>query len=496
MALQIVVGGVARNLTEPERFEASLQFSAIPNSVASVNVLPLNGNFNMAQRSIGAPVALTIGAMVAGGSCIARFVSDGTNIPSITGAVALNNLGYDNTQAGLINILNVWTDDGTTVFYNWSQPDSQTPGTPAPVFSVQPTVSGTAQEGQTLTSTTGTASNTSSYSRQWLRAGVAVSGQTGATYALTSADIGSAMSVRVTATGPTGLTGQATSAETAAVISAGGSITVPGAPTGATATAGDGSVSVAFTAPANNGGATITGYRVTLSTGQTATGTASPISVAAPNGTAVTATVAAQNSAGYGAESSASNSVTPVAATSAAMRLTGLNNLTESGDGTAGWNYKATSGAGYTGYGVSTVAIPAGAEGYFEVRQPDSGGVSIAIIGLKTSSASQNYTSFAYSVQPLLPGQGSQRYIQITGASAGAAPNGATVLTALGQRYRVGTRINGANLDAYIEVTSDNGVTFQLVHTWPNIPKVAYYCGLSTGTSANNATNTRSLGAS
>lgn len=91
-------------------------------------------------------------------------------------------------------------------------------------------------------------------------------------------------------------------------------VVAPGAPTSAVATAGDGQASVAFTAPASNGGSAITGYRVTASTGQTATGAASPIVVLGlANGAAVTFTVAAQNTAGYGAESAASNSVTPAA---------------------------------------------------------------------------------------------------------------------------------------------------------------------------------------
>lgn len=88
--------------------------------------------------------------------------------------------------------------------------------------------------------------------------------------------------------------------------------TVPGAPTGVSATAGDTTASVSFTAPASTGGAAITLYRATASTGQTATGASSPITVPGlTNGVAVTFTVAAQNLNGYGSESSASSSVTP-----------------------------------------------------------------------------------------------------------------------------------------------------------------------------------------
>lgn len=102
-----------------------------------------------------------------------------------------------------------------------------------------------------------------------------------------------------------------------AVRIGGAAATAPGAPTIGTATAGDGTVSVAFTAPASNGGSAILDYQVLLSTGQTATGASSPISVAAPNGTPVTATVRARNAVGYGPASAASNSVTPAAGVAA-----------------------------------------------------------------------------------------------------------------------------------------------------------------------------------
>lgn len=95
---------------------------------------------------------------------------------------------------------------------------------------------------------------------------------------------------------------------------AGSSTTVPGAPTIGTATAGDGYVDVAFTAPASSGGSAVIDYTATLSTGETATGTTSPIRVTASNGPARTATVAARNSVGTGPASAASNSVTPAPA--------------------------------------------------------------------------------------------------------------------------------------------------------------------------------------
>jgi hypothetical protein len=89
--------------------------------------------------------------------------------------------------------------------------------------------------------------------------------------------------------------------------------TVPGAPTIGTAAAGNAQASIAFTAPASDGGSAITGYTATSNPGGlTGAGTASPITVAGlTNGTAYTFTVTATNANGTGPASSASNSVTP-----------------------------------------------------------------------------------------------------------------------------------------------------------------------------------------
>ncbi len=87
----------------------------------------------------------------------------------------------------------------------------------------------------------------------------------------------------------------------------------PDAPTIGTATAGDTQADVSFTAPASNGGATITGYTVTSNPGGfTGTGAVSPITVTGlTNGVSYTFTVTATNSAGTGGASGVSNSITP-----------------------------------------------------------------------------------------------------------------------------------------------------------------------------------------
>ena len=94
---------------------------------------------------------------------------------------------------------------------------------------------------------------------------------------------------------------------------------LPGAPTIGTATAtGSTTASVAFTAPTNTGGLSITGYQVLSSPGSiTATGASSPITVTGLTAaTSYTFQVRAQNSIGYGSYSGSSNSITTSAAPS------------------------------------------------------------------------------------------------------------------------------------------------------------------------------------
>jgi len=81
--------------------------------------------------------------------------------------------------------------------------------------------------------------------------------------------------------------------------------TVPGAPTNVTVTGITGGGSVSFTAPADNGGDTITSYTVTVSPGgATNTGSSSPISITGlTSGSVYTAVVSATNSIGTGPNS-------------------------------------------------------------------------------------------------------------------------------------------------------------------------------------------------
>src|SRR5207248_256507 len=109
------------------------------------------------------------------------------------------------------------TVTGTNVAGSSSATSSQTgvvstPPAP-PANTALPTISGTAQQGQTLTSSTGTwTGNPTSYAYQWRRCDsggascVDIAGSTASTYVVAQADVGGTLRVVVTATNAAGST--------------------------------------------------------------------------------------------------------------------------------------------------------------------------------------------------------------------------------------------------------------------------------------------------
>ena len=184
------------------------------------------------------------------------------------------------------------------------------------------------------TATAGNASATVNWTAPASNGGSAITGYVVTPYIGATAQSATTVGV-VTSTSITGLTnGTSYTFRVAAINSVGTGAqsadsnavtpaTVPGAPTIGTATAGNASATVNWTAPASNGGSAITGYVVTPYIGATAqsattVGVVTSTSISGlSNGTSYTFRVAAINSVGTGAQSANSNAVTPVAPNSA-----------------------------------------------------------------------------------------------------------------------------------------------------------------------------------
>jgi hypothetical protein len=174
-----------------------------------------------------------------------------------------------------------------------------------------PTVSGTAQVGQTLTASPGEWTGApTSYQFSWHRCDSQgncspIAGETASTHLIGDADGGHRLRVEVTATNSLGTSLPAYSAPTAVVPA------LPTAPRNVNAVGGDKSATVSFLPPLSDGGSALT-YTVTVSPGgATFSGSSSPIAVTGlTNGVVYTFTVTATNANGTG-PSSASNPVIP-----------------------------------------------------------------------------------------------------------------------------------------------------------------------------------------
>ncbi|MDH4479952.1 MAG: fibronectin type III domain-containing protein [Rhodoferax sp.] len=138
-----------------------------------------------------------------------------------------------------------------------------------------------------------------------------------------------------------------------------GAVKAPGAPTIGTATAGNASASIAFSAPSSNGGAAITGYTVYCVAGKTTkTGeaTSSPVTVSSlTNGKVYSCTVKATNSKGTGAASGAV-SVTPISITVPNAPTIGTATAGNASASIAFTVPSSNGGAAIIGYTVSCVA--------------------------------------------------------------------------------------------------------------------------------------------
>ena len=120
--------------------------------------------------------------------------------------------------------------------------------------------------------------------------------------------------------------------------------TTPSAPTSLSATPGDGSASITFTA-GSDGGSAITNYKYQVDSGSwtalSPTDTTSPVTIPVSNGVSYTVKLRAVNSVGSGAESVASSSFTPRTTPSAPTAL-----VATAGDGQVKIAFTAGSNGG------------------------------------------------------------------------------------------------------------------------------------------------------
>jgi len=249
---------------------------------------------------------------------------------------------------------------------------------------------------------------------------------------------------------------------------------VPGAPTIGTATAGDTQASVAFTAPASNGGSSITGYTVTVSPADVApvTGASSPIVVTGlTNGQAYTFTVTADNVAGTGPASSSSNSVTPKATQTITFVNPGPQNFgtTPTLSATADSGLTPTFSSSTTGVctitslgaltfvtaGTCTInADQAGNGSYLAATQVSRSFTVNAVVPgvpvIGTATAGNKQASVAFSAPASNGGAA------ITGYTVTASPGGATA-TGSGSPITVTGLTNGTSYTFTVKATNSAG---------------------------------------
>ncbi len=260
----------------------------------------------------------------------------------------------------------------------------------------------------------------------------------------------------------------------------------PGAPTAVSASAGLGQATVNWTAPANNGGASITSYKVTPYIGANAQ---TPVTVSAPAsskvitgltpGTAYTFTVAATNSVGTGADSSPSNSVTPTQL-NAPGAPTGVNATAGLGQATVNWNAPASDGGAPIASYRITPYIGATAQTPVTVSAPAS---SKVITGL-TAGTAYTFTVAATNSVGTGPDSSASNSVTPTQLSAPGAPSGVSASAGLESatvNWNAPANDGGAAITSY-KVTPYIGATAQTPVTVSAPAGSKTISGLSAGT--------------
>lgn len=231
--------------------------------------------------------------------------------------------------------------------------------------------------------------------------------------------------------------------------------TEPGIPTIGTAVPGNTTASVAFTAPSENGGSTITGYTVTSTPGNiTSSGASSPLTVTGlTNGVSYTFTAKATNANGSSNNSSASNAVVPYtpassftftgpsggAVRSASTVFTITPNSTYLGTVTI-----TPTGAGSTGLTPTTLTWNlSSAAQTFTITPLDAGAITLTCTN---SNGISNPTALVYTATAVVP------LAPVIGLAQGSTGSARVECTAP-------SNDGGADITLYTATSTPGGVT-------------------------------------
>jgi hypothetical protein len=271
--------------------------------------------------------------------------------------------------------------------------------------------------------------------------------------------------------------------------------TLPGAPTNVTATGGNSSATISWTAPPN-GGDPLTSYTITPFVGSAAqvptTVSGSPptttVTVAVNNGTTYTFQVAATNAIGTGPASAASNAVTPTGPTTPAAP-TGVSAAPGDSSASVSWVAPGDGGSSITSYSVTpfvgttaqpTTVVPGSPPGTSTVVSGLSNGTTYTFVVSATNaigSGPASSPSGAVTPGPLpgaptnvsaLPGNGSATVAWTAPTTGGGGITSYTITPFVGSTPQPSTTASGSAVSATVTgLTNLTTYTFRVSATNP-----------------------------
>lgn len=270
--------------------------------------------------------------------------------------------------------------------------------------------------------------------------------------------------------------------------------TVPGAPTHVAAVGSDGSASVSWDAPSDQGGSNITSYTVSATDstvasrgGQTCTWASGPLDctvLGLSNGDSYTFTVSATNSLGTGAASAASNAVIP--AVSAPSAPTAVTVTPGNGSVALSWTAPFDGGASITGYNLYE-ATTSGGENY---TTPVNGGTLLRGTSTTVNSLT-NGTKYYFTIKAVNSVGSSPASVEVWAIPGGTAPGAPTTVAATAGfasavvTWNAPSDLGGSAVTRYTATATDSSVPARGGQscTWTSGPLTCTVTGLSNGDS-------------